>query len=109
MLPIVEEYLKRHPEEAAKYALQSEQEVTPKKEGMTWRQVILLVGLALWIMASIWVGSGNPKEGFFYALFWGGVIAFSTVVTLAGCFARIWLAYHTPEIATNIYRGLSRR
>jgi hypothetical protein len=83
----------------------------PKAPKIVWtyRVVMVVVGVILWIMASIWVGSGNPKEGFFYALFWGGVIAFSTVVTLAGCFARIWLAYHTPEIATNIYRGLSRR
>jgi hypothetical protein len=103
MQPLVEKYLKKHPE------LQSEQAVTPKKEGMTWRQVIFL-NWGFWsVIAGIWVAAGNPKEGFLYCAFWGFVIASATIMTLAGCFARIWLAYHTPEIATNIYRGLSRR
>jgi hypothetical protein len=81
----------------------------PPKVVWTYRDVMVVVGVVLWVLASIWVGSGNPKEGFFYAMFWGGVIAFMTIVTLAGCFARIWLAYHSAEIAENIYRGLCSR
>jgi len=81
----------------------------PPKVVWTYRDVMVVVGVVLWILASIWVGSGNPNEGFFYAMFWGGVIAFATIVTLSGCFARIWLAYHSAEIAENIYRGLCSR
>lgn len=81
---------------------------TPKLK-WTLNHVLCAIWVFIWVACSIWVGYGNPKEDFVYAMFWGGVISFMIVSTLAGCFARIWLAYHTPEIVENIYRGLCSR
>lgn len=79
------------------------------KPQWTLKHFLVAIWVFIWVACSIWVGYGNPKEDFVYAMFWGGVISFMIVTTLAGCFARIWLAWHTPEIVENIYRGLSSR
>lgn len=89
-----------------------EKENTPQpaqKQQFTLQHFLIAVWVAIWIACSIWVGYGNPKEDCFYAMFWGGFISFMIVMTLSGCIARIWLAWHTPEIIENIYRGLSSR
>jgi hypothetical protein len=79
------------------------------KHQWTLRDFMIGVGLFFWVVCTVWVNDGNPKEGLFYDMFWGAFIAFAIVITLSGCFARIWLAYHSAEIAENIYRGLSSR